>query len=272
MADDNSPTAANDSGGLIRVNTIHNLRDVGGLSLTDGGHMREGSVFRSAQLGERNDTTMAQLEELGLDAVFDLRSDHEVSLLPDFVPDGVRLQQVDVLADSDERIAAQLEDLFTDPAGAAKLLRSGAVQDHYASTYRHLVALPSARASYRALFTALADGQAVLFHCTAGKDRTGWAAASLQLLLGVAIDDVFDHYLASNSATLELFGGILRAFEDAGGDTSALEPVFMVEAMYLESAINEMTTSFGTVDSYFSHGLGLGEPQVAALREILVER
>ncbi|MEZ5309657.1 MAG: tyrosine-protein phosphatase [Microthrixaceae bacterium] len=271
MTDDDSSTAADDSGALIKVQTIHNLRDVGGLSVQTGGRMRSGSVFRSAQLGERNDTTMAQLEELGLDAVFDLRSDHEVSLLPDFVPDGVRLQQVDVLADSDERIAAQLEDLFTDPAGAAELLRSGAVQDHYSSTYRHLVSLPSAKSSYRALFSSLAEGQSVLFHCTAGKDRTGWAAASLQLLLGVALDDVFDHYLASNSETLELFGGILRAFEDAGGDTSALKPVFMVEAMYLESAIDEMTRSFGTIGGYFSNGLGLSTLQVAALKESLTE-
>lgn len=259
------------SDALIRVGTIHNLRDVGGVTTGAGDQVRSGMLFRSAQLGERNERTLGQLEELDLQVVFDLRSDDEVERLPDFVPAGVEHVQLDVLADSTERIAAQLEDLFVDPLGASELLLSGVVQDHYVGTYRNLVSLPSALASYSRLFGAIAAGQRVLFHCTAGKDRTGWAAAAVQLLLGVPLGTVMDHFLASNDHTLELFGGVMDAFIAAGGDSSALAPVFMVDQQYLEAALDEVARTFGSVESYFIEGLDLGREGVESLRARLLE-
>lgn len=268
---DPTPKMDNDREPMIQVKKIHNLRDVGGLELGNDKRIREGLIYRSAQLGERNDATLGQLESLDLDLILDLRSEHEANLLSDFVPEGVDHLQLDVLADSTERIAAQLEDLFTDPLGASALLASGVVQEHYVGTYRNLVSLESARRSYSTLFASIASKQRVLFHCTAGKDRTGWAAAALQLLLGAPTDSVMDHYLQSNTETLELFGGILSAFTEAGGDPEALKPVFLVEPIYLESAIDEVESTFGGIEGYFREGLGLDDVALSSLTERLTE-
>ncbi|MCB1256526.1 MAG: tyrosine-protein phosphatase [Microthrixaceae bacterium] len=260
-----------DSNALFISKTIHNLRDVGGLVTDSGGKVRSGVLFRSAQLGERNDDALKQLTALDLEIVFDLRSDDEVNRLPDFVPDGVTHVQLDVLADSEERIAAQLEDLFVDPLGASELLMSGVVHDHYVGTYRNFVNLQSAGSSYSQLFTSVAQGHRALFHCTAGKDRTGWAAASLQLLLGVSQHDVIEHFLMSNPHTLALFGAVMDAFVEAGGNPDALAPVFMVDRMYLEAAMEEVDSNFGSIENYFVEGLGLGHDGVAELRRRLIQ-
>ena len=68
--------------------------------------------------------------------------------------------------------------------------------------YRDFIRLDSANAAYREFATGVANGQgAIAFHCTAGKDRTGWGAAMLQLFVGVDTDAVVAHYLESSART-----------------------------------------------------------------------
>ncbi len=254
----------------IDVPGIKNLRDVGGLATLDGHVVAEGRVFRSAQLGVDDPETIAGLAELGLHSVFDLRTLDETVMLPDVVPDGVQLLHLDVLAEATESITSQFEELFNNPAQASEILGRGSVRSHYLSSYRHLVNLGSARASYRLLFTEIANGSVSLFHCTAGKDRTGWAAASLQLLLNVPVHAVEADYLASNRPAMELFAPILDFFRDAGGDPDLLAPVFQVDADYLATAIAEMTELFGDIEGYFKDGLDLDREAIEAIRANLL--
>lgn len=271
--DDALSAAGSEASGprLIDVPGVKNLRDVGGLTTADGHRMSERLVFRSAQLGADDPGALAGLAALGLEAVFDLRTSHETKSLPDAVPSGVEVVHLDVLADTSESVATGLEDLFDDPAGATEILRQGKVTDHYLHTYKELVSLDSARASYRSLFTRLADGKVSLFHCTAGKDRTGWAAASLQLLLNVPLESVTADYLASNGPTMELFGPILDSFAAVGGDPKLLAPVFQVEADYLASALAEVADQFGDIEGYFLEGLGLDRDVTDAIRHNLLQ-
>ncbi|HTN99222.1 MAG TPA: tyrosine-protein phosphatase [Microthrixaceae bacterium] len=255
---------------LIDVPGVKNLRDVGGLKTSDGHRMSERRLFRSAQLGDDDPDTLAGLAALGLEAVFDLRTSHETVSLPDAVPPGVEVFHLDVLAGTSESVATGLEDLFDDPAGATEILRQGKVTDHYLHTYKELVSLDSARASYQSLFTQIADGKVSLFHCTAGKDRTGWAAASLQLLLNVPLESVTADYLASNGPAMELFGPILDSFAAVGGDPKLLAPVFQVDAEYLSSALSEVTELFGDIEGYFHEGLGLDREVTEAIRHHLL--
>ncbi len=256
---------------MIDVPGIKNLRDVGGLITTDGHRLAKGLVLRSAQLGAEDPGTLDGLAALGLETVFDLRTSHETEALPDAVPDGVDVVHLDVLAGTSESVATGLEDLFEDPGAAMDILREGRVKLHYLHTYKELVHLDSARTSYRSLFTELADGKVSLFHCTAGKDRTGWAAASLQLLLNVPLEAVTSDYLASNGPTMELFKPILDSFTAVGGDPDLLAPVFQVDAAYLESAMAEVSALFGDIDGYFHEGLGLDRDITDALRHNLLQ-
>ena len=137
-----------------------------------------------------------------------------------------------------------------------------------------MVELPSAIASYRAMFTGLAEEaqRPALFHCTTGKDRTGWGAAALLTFLGVSHADVVEEYLLTNTQILPYTQPLYDAFAAAGGDPDLLRPALGVEASYLETAFDEMATQHPTIEHYFSAGLGLSDDTLDALRTTLTDR
>uniref|UniRef100_UPI0025B8139D tyrosine-protein phosphatase n=1 Tax=Brevibacterium sp. TaxID=1701 RepID=UPI0025B8139D len=108
-----------------------------------------------------------------------------------------------------------------------------------------------------------------LFHCTTGKDRTGWAAAAALLLLGVDEEDVFADYLLTNRDLLPAFQGLFEQFTAAGGDPEILKPVLGVDPSYLHAALDEMRRHFGSIHGYFSDGLGLDAQAQGELRAAL---
>lgn len=247
---------------------IVNLRDVGGQATTHGRNVRTGVLYRSGQLDQTDGAGLADLE---LATVFDLRGHDEVEVAPDRLPDGVELVHLDVLADSRERIATHLTDLLTQPQLVEETLRSGAVEQHYRTTYRNLVLLDSARQAYATLFSRLAEhDRPALFHCTAGKDRTGWAAASLLELLGVDRATVTQDYLRSSEPVLASFRAVFDRFAEVGGDPAVLIPVFAVTEQYLDAAREAAEAEFGGVEGWFRDGLGLSDDQLDALRARLL--
>lgn len=253
----------------LTVPGVSNLRDVGGHVTTSGVPVRTGVLFRSGHLDHADESEFVSFAGLGLGTVFDLRTLGERELLPGRVPDGVRVLHLDVLADADSSLSAHLVDLFTDTAAAEAVLRSGDIRTHYLGTYRNLVLLDSARAAYRSMFSELAERDDVaLFHCTAGKDRTGWAAAALLWLLGVDGDSITEDYLRSNEPVVAAFRPLIDQFASVGGDPELLIPAFRVEAEYLDASRDAVTSHFGSIEGYFDDGLGLG----ADVRERLRER
>jgi protein-tyrosine phosphatase len=104
-----------------------------------------------------------------------------------------------------------------------------------------------------------------------GKDRTGWTAASLQTLLGVPAEAVMEHFLASNDHLQTSFNGFMTDFVARGGDAELIAEFLWSRPEYLEASLDEMRVSFGTIERYFSEGLGLGAETVAALRVRFIE-
>ena len=264
-----APDVPTDPDSPFGLRGVVNLRDVGGQRTLDGGRVRTGVLYRSGQLDQQDGDTLGHL---GLQVVFDLRGHDELEVAPDRVPEGVEVVHLDVLADSRERIATHLSDLMTRPELVEETMRSGLVEEHYRTTYRELVVLDSARAAYAELFTRVAelDGPA-LFHCTAGKDRTGWAAAVLLTLLGVGHETVTEDYLRSSEPVLASFASVLDRFAEAGGDPELLVPVFAVTTGYLQAARDALDEEFGSIEAYFTDGLGLDVEVHERLRRRLVD-
>jgi protein-tyrosine phosphatase len=104
-----------------------------------------------------------------------------------------------------------------------------------------------------------------------GKDRTGWAAASLQLLLGVPADLVMTDFMASNESLRPMFQGFFDDFEARGGDPELIAEFLWVRPAYLEAALEEMRSSFGTIERYFEDGLGLDQQALRGLRTAFLE-
>jgi protein-tyrosine phosphatase len=241
---------------------IPNFRDIGGHETADGRRVRTGRVFRSGQL-DRID--VADLAGLGVRTVYDLRTDKERGVAPDRVPDGVTMIVADVLGGAVDSAAATLTTYAADVTAALRELGHGRGPDLLRDSYRQMVSLPSAVRGYRDLFAGIvaADGPS-LFHCTAGKDRTGWAAAVLLTLVGVPDDVVTRDYLSSNEFVLPAYQPLLDRVAARGGDPYVLLPLLRVDEAYLGAAWDEMRQRHETVERYVGEGLGIDPEAIRA--------
>jgi protein-tyrosine phosphatase len=230
-------------------------------------------LYRSVALHHVGDTDLAAFSKLGIRSVYDLRTDGERTAEPDRILNGVEHIVVDVLADATDAAPAQRQGPLSNPTAAGAMLDGDETLALFEDTYRAFVSLPSALAGYRRLYTDLSQCQhrPALVHCTTGKDRTGWAAAALLLLLGVPNEQVIEDFLLTNTELLPALRPVFDRFQAAGGDPTLLEPILGVRVEYLEASLDEMRNRFGTIDNYFTNGLGLDAATIAALRMAFVE-
>ena len=248
---------------------VTNLRDVGGRATADGGTVATGIAYRSAELTDESVVTDATLADLGIRTVVDLRTDAERDPRPDRLPAGAQHLVLDVLADLPVSAAAQLPALFA--AGRVDEFARLDLMGEMLAVYRHLVLDRSAQAAYAAFVRTVLDPERtpVLFHCTAGKDRTGWAATILLLAAGVDEAGASEEFLAVNPAVRTTFAPLLDQFTDAGGDPDVLRPMLEVRVEFFEAALAAVREQFGTFEGYLTDGLGLSLIEVEALRRTL---
>ncbi|NJL12698.1 MAG: tyrosine-protein phosphatase [Microscillaceae bacterium] len=111
----------------------------------------------------------------------------------------------------------------------------------------------------------------LLFHCTAGKDRTGFAAALLLSALGVCRDWIYADYLASNYFRREENIRIIRKARLVGIPSHLITPVMEVRAEYLEAAFEEIEKEYENVENYLHQVMGLNAEKIQRLRELYLE-
>lgn len=220
--------------------------------------MRPRTTYRSNRI-EPSEQDTQFLNTLGLVAIHDLREPHEVDRHPDIAIDGAEWRHHPVPGIPVDVIAA-----LSSP------------DDTYAAmvaNYRTFVSDPECRAGLASLFTSLAETDGPqLFHCAAGKDRTGWAAAVLQHIAGVDSDIINADYLLTDDYSVESRKATLDAVLTRLGNERipALEPAFRSDLAYLGFAFDEATKLYGGIDGYLSRGLGLTADTISRLRARLV--
>jgi protein-tyrosine phosphatase len=266
-------TEEREPGRSIAIAAVPNLRDLGGWPTADGGRVRAGLLYRSTELDKLAGADMAAFAALGIRSVYDLRTQAERTLQPDRLPPGTEYVVVDVLKGSADAAPAQLFKVLSDPKAAEEMLGGGKGQALFVSGYREIFKQASARAAYRRLFSDLTheEHRPALFHCTTGKDRTGWAAAAMLMLLGVPDDLVMKEYLLTNAQLLPAEKPLIDRFQAQGGDPDVIRPLIGVAPEYLQAALAEMRKEFGTIERYFSEGLQVDEAAQTALRAAFLE-
>jgi protein-tyrosine phosphatase len=259
-------------GHALEIAAVPNLRDVGGYETQDGSTVARGLAYRSDTFYPLSPDDTTKLERIALKNDYDLRTTAEVKVKPDQIPPGVQYQLLNVLADAKSAAPAQLESLLHEPKKANAALGGGKIEAMFIEGYREFVSLPSAKQSYRTLFLSLADRKKLpaVFHCTTGKDRTGWASAALLTLLGVPKETVMADFLRSNEYLLPQFQHAIDGFVAAGGDRDIPVAIFGVKKEYLEASFDEMQKHYGTIEKYFSEGLGIDAAGQQALRDLFL--
>ncbi|MBR9981960.1 MAG: tyrosine-protein phosphatase [Desulfatitalea sp.] len=257
----------------LGISAVPNFRDVGGYKTVDGLTVARGLVYRSGVFNPMCTEAIAQLASVGLKNVYDLRTASERKLKPDQMPHVAHRAHLNVLADSKTAAAVNLEALLVEPKKANAALGDGRIEAQFIEGYREFIALPSARESYRVLFTSLSDSRKLpaVFHCTGGKDRTGWASAALLTLLGVIRETVMEDFLRNNEYAFPQFKGVIDHFAASGGDRNIPLVTFGVKAEYLEASFDEMEKRYGEIEAYFSEGLDIDSATQNRLRHLFLE-
>ena len=264
-------TSAGESQG---ISSAPNLRDIGGYLTRDGHRVRTGIVYRSSALHQLAGGDAAAFARLGIRTVYDLRSDPERQAQAGQLPKGTNYVVADVIGGAVRGGFAQLTEMLTNPALARELLGDGRGISMWTDLYRDFVRLDSARDAYRRLFTGIAGevNRPALYHCSTGKDRTGWATAALLLLLDVPYELVMKDFLRSAIYLRPLVEPMTDAFAAQGGDPELLQPFLGIVPGYLDAARDEVSRSFGTIEGYFAVGLNVDATMQKALREALLVR
>ncbi len=253
-----------------------NLRELGGYPTADGGAVRRGVFFRGGRMNELSAEATAVYEGLGLRRVIDLRRPDEIAGAP--TPAFPGAENLPVSVSSGDGGFAEMANRIDDPEAATKMAE-GAVQ-----YYRRIITdrLPL----YVPVFDAIVDNPAepVLFHCTAGKDRTGFVAACLLGWLDVDDDTIMADYLATNTVRAgyaeERLAQARRQFAAERGvepeeipDTAmdGLRFLLGVDESMLAASIEAMRSTFGDWHGLRRDGLGISDERLATWRTAVVD-
>lgn len=253
-----------------------NVRDLGGYRAYGGDRVRYGQVFRADALAKLTDADVATLGGLGLKKVVDFRVPAEVQYDgPDRLPAGLGVTSRAV---SDNGLFATLMTVIgsKDPVKQEEMLGSGKAEAFMRDVYRTFVTDGPNRAQFAATLRDIARGgnaSPLLYHCTAGKDRTGWTSYLLLRAIGVPERTAVRDFLASNTYRAAYDAKVREGLKQGGlmQNPDLLIPLQEVGTGYLEAALGEVEQKYGSLNGYLRKGLGLDTRTILALRERMVD-
>ncbi len=249
---------------LLPLEGVQNARDIGGYRTADGRMVKWGLIYRTAELSHLTEHDKALLEARGLRSIHDLRTVEE------------RRAQPTIWTDANAPTITAF-DYSMDTLGFAALFQGGMptadrAREVFAASYPEM--LKSQRPQQRALFEELLRGEgAVLYHCSAGKDRTGMATALILSALGVPRETILTDYELSNQyyrpdASPEAVAANPQAaaFMRLPADIRA---VFMgVDKRYLQAVFDLIDRDYGSVEVYLDRELGVDAADIARLKAL----
>ena len=266
---------------LIKFEKLANARDLGGMKTADGRQIRKGRLIRSEQLADLTPSDKAKLEGL-LDTVVDFRNTEEATDQPDTRLTGVKNIANSILESftagvsreekSDEELVGNL---VFNPEGAKEYMRSmyrKFVSDYCISSYSRFIRI------------LLEDhDKAVLWHCSAGKDRAGVGAVIIEEILGIPRETIIVDYLK----TMDYLAGYVDTYRKSIVEgiekekplsdrekavvREAVGNLFGLERSYLEAYYEAVEQRFGDFGTFIRKGLGLSEEQIEKLRSDYLE-
>jgi protein-tyrosine phosphatase len=252
-----------------------NIRDLGGLVGADGRRIRGGALIRTGALGRLTDDDVSVLGALGVACVVDLRDTSEIAAAPlDRLAGNPRVVHLPV-HDTQHPVFTYVSALLLghDLGSYAALARQG-TPAAMAAIYRWFVSGEAARAGFAAAVRLAAQpaNLPMLFHCSAGKDRTGWLTVILLTMLGVEDAVIRADYLRTNELTETAQEALLQAMRANRPDldVEAVRPVLQARPDYLDAAYDEVARAYGSLDRYLRVGLGLDDDVIVALRAHLL--
>jgi protein-tyrosine phosphatase len=226
---------------ILPLDGTLNARDLGGYASADGKHVKWGAIFRTGDLNELTDADLHYFEQIPVKTIVDFRDSSEVASAPDKIP-------------------ASLVNRFYLPIQPGNVIDWDKITPEISSQILievNKLLVTDFQAEYKAFFEILMNENNVplLFHCSAGKDRTGFGSALFLASLGVDKETIIEDYLLSKKYVEEKYSGVVA-------ENPVLEPVMTVKRAYIEAALDLIDKEYGGMENYLTHHLGVDTLQM----------
>ncbi|PIF47027.1 protein-tyrosine phosphatase [Chryseobacterium sp. 52] len=241
----------------IEIKKVYNFRTLGNIKNSDGRVLKEGKFYRSGHLHQLKKKSFKELERLGIKEIIDLRNAKEISDKPDHLPNDIVYKKYSAFEDEGDQLAQ-----------AKKLVLKGKVNGSDANKrmidfYREYVT-ENPEVIKKIITEILESDQPVLYHCTAGKDRTGITTALILTILKFDRSTIYNDYLLSNNYRQKLVTKRLSLannlhFLYPKMEVKVLEKLSWVETAYLDASFDEINNKYGSIDTYIQQVLGISE-------------
>ena len=251
----------------IELDGAPNTRDLGGIITACGREIKHGMLFRSGDLSALSDKDIKTLEDFGITLLVDLRTETERAGAPDKSLSGARVLDLQVVEEEilgitkngDNSVDALIEILKDTDFDIISLMTK---------MYETIINSEAAVKAYSKFFKEILANEsgAVLWHCSAGKDRAGMATAFILMALGVPRETIIEDYLLTNRYAGKRLLDIIKLKTDNAEVIKKAEIMLSVHRDYIES-VYKVIDERGGEDKFLSECLGVTDEEVKTLKE-----
>lgn len=257
---------------IVPLFNTNNFRDLGGYHTVSGKSIKWGRIYRSDGLHALSEQDQQKMVDLNIVTDIDLRAPDERAEQPDKIADKIQYLFNPVFTrdetKSSQAFAEIIADLDKNPDIGRKTMEE---------SYLDMVQTDRARQALRTIFVhllSLDDPQAVVFHCTAGKDRTGISAFLILQALGVDQATANKDYLLTNTTLKNFVRGKEAELRAAGKGDIAInnfDALWTAQKSYLNQALSAMQSQYGGVKAFIKDGLGISDHDLDDLKSMYLE-
>lgn len=251
------------------MNSIRNFRSLSGIK-TPLGTLRENTLFRGGPLNNIQESDkQLLLDKYNVKTIIDFRNSHEVNNEPNENIHSTIYKNVLIMQEEGE--------VSADPKDIAKAKTETKDDSFMYDIYRDFVRTELAHQGYKDFLLTIANQNhgATYFHCTAGKDRTGFAATLILMILGADMDTIMEEFLKTNTLILEhkdeLLDSIVKFYPFDTTNEELVMEVIGVKAEYLRASFDEIEKQYRTFDNYIKEALQLDKETLDKIRKNLLK-
>lgn len=233
----------------LPIEGSYNFRDLGGIRAKDGRQVKWGMLFRADELTHLTYADSLYLASIPITSVIDFRAAIEMRRSPDRLPSSVKFSYPLTITPGN----------LSSEGIQANLLRTD-IDVYMQNMNRLLVSDPACVSAYRKFFNIIQKrlSAPIVFHCTAGKDRTGMAVALLLYALGVEEKTIMQDYMLSKVYIADKYQAFVARYPQSAS-------MFTVKSSFLNAGLEEIVDRYGSIDSFLVDTLSVN---VEKLREM----
>lgn len=247
-------------GHIAGFSPIMNLRELGGIQTADGRHVKNGLFFRGSALSDLSPEQRRIVDSFGLARILDLRAAGEAQGKDDYVPKSAEYLRVPGMFDE------QGDEVDFSPAAVGRMMASG--KDPFVFMRWLYVSMAHGNPAMHVLVDSLLEGKVpIFFHCGAGKDRTGIAAAIILTILGVGDETIVENFLLTNLYRAELIENLPAELQPFVDTPETWARANAVDADDLRAALTAMDEGVTSREEYLEKEFGLDATALKELRE-----